>query len=130
MTSKPQSSAAKPNKGGRPPKKLTASQVDKVEALSSVLTVSQIADYFSMSENTFTAVRERQPEVSEAYKRGKAKAIKDIANSLLTKARDGDTASIIFYLKTQAGWRETQHIDHSSTDGSMAPSKIEIIALK
>jgi hypothetical protein len=40
------------------------------------------------------------------YKKGKSRAIADIAGSLISKARDGDTASAIFYLKTQAGWRE------------------------
>lgn len=130
MTSNPQSSADKPNKGGRPPKKLTDDEKAQVEALASVLSIEQIADYLGISKVTFYAIMERDSTVAERYKRGKAKAISAVAQGLLQKARDGDTASTIFYLKTQAGWRETQHIDHSSTDGSMAPSKIEIIALK
>ena len=131
MTSKPQSSAAEPNKGGRPQKKLTDDEKAQVEALASVLSIEQIADYLGISKVTFYAIMERDSTVSERYKRGKAKAIGSVAQGLLKKARDGDTASAIFYLKTQAGWRETQHIDHSSTDGSMTPpSKIEIVALK
>ena len=27
---------------------------------------------------------------------------------------------MIFYLKTQAGWKEKQVVDHTSSDGSMA----------
>ncbi len=34
-----------------------------------------------------------------------------MANGLLQKARTGDTASSIFYLKTQAGWRETDRTE-------------------
>ena len=57
------------------------------------------------------------------YKKGKARAIGTVAKGLLQKARDGDTASTIFYLKTQAGWKETQVIDNKSSDGSMSPAK-------
>jgi len=49
---------------------------------------------------------EREPDISARYKRGKVSAIIDIAQSLIQKARDGDTTSQIFFLKTQAGWRE------------------------
>lgn len=118
------------NKGGRPSVVLDKGQIAQVEALGSVLSIEQIADYFGIGRTTFYSVMDRQPEVAEHYKRGKARAIGAVAQGLLKKAREGDTASAIFYLKTQAGWRETQNIDHSSTDGSMAPSKIEIIALK
>jgi hypothetical protein len=34
---------------------------------------------------------------------------------------EGNTSAAMFYLKTQAGWRETQHIDHTSSDGTMSP---------
>lgn len=121
--------AAAKSKGGRPRVKFTPKQTREVETLAAVLSVEQIADYFGIASNTFTAIRDRQPEVFEAYKKGRAKAINDVGNGLLKKALDGDTASAIFYLKTQAGWRETTHIDHSSTDGSMTPTRIEIVAL-
>ena len=39
-------------------------------------------------------------------------AIRDVANGLLQGALSGDTASAIFYLKTQAGWRETDRLEH------------------
>ena len=55
--------------------------------------------------------------MAERYERGKAKAIGAIAQSLIAKARGGDTASIIFFLKTQGGWRETDRIEHSGPGG-------------
>ena len=55
----------------------------------------------------------RDPGISERYKRGKAKAIAHVARGLLQKARSGDTVSSIFFLKTQAGWRETAKVEHS-----------------
>ena len=111
------------NKGGQPQKTLTPDQVAEVSTLAAVLNQDQIADYFGISRPTFAAICERQPEVFLQYKKGKARAIGTVAKGLLQKAREGDTASAIFYLKTQAGWRETQVIDNKSSDGSMSPAK-------
>lgn len=62
-----------------------------------------------------------QRHYAEAWKRGKAKAKAAVATKLYEKAMSGDSASIFFFLKTQAGWRETQHVDNTSSDGSMSP---------
>ena len=109
---------------GRPRKTLDQKQVAEIETLAAVLSIEQIADYLGMSKVTFYEIMDRQPEVSERYKRGKAKAIGSVAQGLLQKARSGDTTSAIFYLKTQAGWRETNQVDLTSSDGSAGPTKI------
>ena len=96
----------------RPTITLSPDQVREVETLAALLSQDQIADYFGICRNTFRAICARDPEVDERYKRGKAKAIAHVANGLLQKARAGDTTSAIFYLKTQAGWRETAAIEH------------------
>ena len=98
---------------GRPPITLTEDQYHEVETLAALLSQEQIADYFGIARNTFRAICERDEEVAARYKRGKAKAIAHVANGLLQKARSGDTTSSIFYLKTQAGWRETAAVEHS-----------------
>lgn len=98
---------------GRPPITLSDAQTLEVETLAALLNQDQIADYFGICRNTFRAICERDPEVGARYKRGKAKAIAHVANGLLQKARSGDTTSSIFYLKTQAGWRETAELRHS-----------------
>ena len=113
---------------GRPRKTLTEDQRAQVEALAAYLSQDQIADYFGITRPTFAAMIERDADISLRYKRGKAKAIGAVAQGLLQKARGGDTASTIFYLKTQAGWRETNHIDHTSSDGSLAPTHIRLEA--
>jgi transcriptional regulator with XRE-family HTH domain len=96
------------NKGGRPPVVLSPEQISEVQTLSAVLSQEQIADYFGISRPTFNEIMKRQPEVSLQYKKGKAKAIASVASNLITSAREGNTASQIFYLKTQAGWKEQE----------------------
>jgi hypothetical protein len=90
---------------GRPFKTLTPAQIAEVETLAAVLTAGQMANYFGIGRTTFFAIMEREPQVAERYKKGKARAIGAIAQSLISKARGRDTTSMIFYLKTQAGWR-------------------------
>ena len=51
-----------------------------------------------------------------------------IGGSLFNKAKGGDTAAQIFWLKTRAKFRETQELDHTSSDGSMTPTRIQLIA--
>ena len=92
---------------GRPRKELTDEQRGELETLAALLSQDQIADYFGITRPTFAAMMERDADISLRYKRGKSKAIGSVARGLLQKARDGDTASAIFYLKTQAGWKET-----------------------
>jgi hypothetical protein len=100
----------------RPTVALTPAQKAEVETLAAVLNTEQIADYFGISRNTFAAIRERDPDVDERYKRGKARAIGAVAQSLIQKARAGNVACMIFYLKTQAGWRETNAVEHDVGD--------------
>lgn len=92
----------------RPRIELTDEQIAQVEALASVLTQEQIADYLGIGRTTFHEILKRQPEVSEQYKKGKAKAVESIANNLITQAKSGNVTAGIFYLKTQAGWREQE----------------------
>ena len=59
-----------------------------------------------------------------------AKANATVGGALFNKARGGDTTAMIFWMKTRAGWREKQEIDHTSSDGSMTPkpTMIEFLA--
>lgn len=95
------------NGGGRPATELTKEQIQEVQTLSAVLNQSQTADYLGIPYRTFQAILSRDEKVSASYKKGKAKAISNVANDLLQQTREGNTAAMMFYLKTQAGWRET-----------------------
>ncbi len=96
-----------------PPKarKLTKAEIKEVETLAAVLNQAQVADYFNISQDTFQRILARQPDVMRSYKNGKAKAIASVSGNLIKQARDGNTTAAIFYLKTQAGWKEQQDLN-------------------
>ena len=100
---------------------LTAIEVDLVEGLAAVLTSDQIADRFGISRASWYRLLERRPDIKRRYQRGKAYFIESCASQLKKKVMEGNLTAIIFALKTQGGWRETQAIDHTSSDGSMGP---------
>ena len=92
--------------GGRPPVVFTDQQIIELQALSAVLNKSQVADYFGITEKTLREVEKRQPEVNTAYKKGKVKQIASMGSNLVKLAKAGNVSANIFYLKTQAGWKE------------------------
>ena len=105
------------NKGGRPKITFNEEQKKEVETLAAVLSTEQIADYFGISRRVFYDILERDEEVSALYKKGKARAVGFVAQNLIQKARGGDLGAQIFYLKTQAGWKETQRVEGAGDTG-------------
>ena len=95
---------------GRPAVLLSEAQRAEVETLAAVLNAEQIADFLGIGRTTFFALLNRDEDLSERYKRGKARAVGAVAQSLVTKARAGNVTAMIFYLKTQGGWRETLEV--------------------
>ena len=85
--------------------------------LADVLSQKQLADYFGCTPNTLRAAFERQPELSEAYRKGKALGVTKVAKSLAAKALDGDINAAKFYLSHQAGWTETKRQEITGRDG-------------
>lgn len=70
----------------------------------------------SMIGKSVDTIMSRQA-AREAYEIGKAETIAKVAGSLVRKALGGDTASAIFYLKTQAGWKEKTAVELTGNDG-------------
>lgn len=94
----------------------TPEQVREVEHLAAVMTQSQIADFFGFSQRSLRNRLTDDPDVAAAYKRGKAKAVGMAGENLMKQVQRGNMTAICFFLKTQAGWRETTHVEHTGKD--------------
>jgi hypothetical protein len=84
-------------------------------------------------QDTIASILEIDPKTLRKYykaelEQANAKANATIGGALFNKAKDGDTAAMIFWMKTQARWSERHEVDHSSSDGTMMPDTIIIRA--
>lgn len=113
---------------------LTDEQIVQVEALASVLSSEQIADYLGIGRTTFYALMERDQEIAERYKKGRARAVDEVGRGLIEQAKNGNVTAAIFYMKTQGGWREKQEVEVSGPGGgpiqTLDASKLSDAALK
>jgi hypothetical protein len=110
----------------RPRKELTGEQVEQVEKMAGHgLTLDQIADCLNIGERTLERRFSEDTVVLAAYKRGKAVAINAVAKTVYQKAKAGEGAFPFFYLKTQAGWRETSRMEVSGPDGGPIETRVD-----
>lgn len=104
-------------KPGRPKLEVTDEELKIIEALAGKLRLDQISDYLGFSERTLRRRLQDEPRVLAAHKKGKARAIHEMAETLFCRGRAGDMTAAIFYLKTQAGWKETSRHELTGADG-------------
>ena len=96
---------------------------DDVERLASEgLSEYQIAAMLGVSQDTFTARKKDEPAICAALKRGRARAVGEVENLAFEAAKKAAEdpryqASLIFFLKTQARWTESQRIEHGGEVG-------------
>lgn len=114
---------------GHPARVLSEAERAEVETLAAVLSSEQIADYLGLGRRTFYSQMQGDEDLAARYKRGRARAVGAVAQSLIAKARAGNITAMIFFLKTQGGWRETDRLELSGVDGGpIAVSRSEIEA--
>lgn len=93
-------------KGGRPARTFSDKEKARVCKLAGYgLTQEQIAKVMLCDAKTLIK------HCGEAWETGKLLAIEQVADKLFQNIKKGDPASIFFYLKTQAHWKETQTIE-------------------
>lgn len=110
------------NKGGRPPHVPTDGTRQTVALHATVGTRQEvIAEILGISVDTLQNYYRSELDTS----REKANAA--VGGALYKKAMSGDTASMIFWLKTRARWRET--VDISNEDGSLKPEATQAAVL-
>ncbi len=113
-----------PKQRGAEPHKPTEATRQTVQLHATVGTPQEvIADVLGIDSKTL------RKWYREELDQSLAKANAQIGGTLFSKAKGGDTAAMIFWMKTRAGWREKQDIDHTSSDGSMTPKGLDLSSL-
>ncbi len=84
-------------------------EIKKVEELASRgMEQQDIALCLGIHPSTLSEKKADFAELNEAVKRGKAKGIALVTQALLNNVSLGNVTAQIFYLKTQAKWREAR----------------------
>ena len=109
-------------KTGRPPHVPTEATRQTVALHATVGTRQEvIAEILGISQDSLQ--RHYRTELDTSREKANA----SVGGALYKKAMSGDTASMIFWLKTRARWRET--VDISNEDGSLKPEATQAAVL-
>jgi hypothetical protein len=104
----------KPRK--KPGRKPVVIDIDRVEQLAAQgLGPYQISRALGISWDTYNKNKKRSLELSEAIKRGEAKGLARVSNSLFKSANEGNVTAQIFYLKNRdsKSWSDKQEVNHN-----------------
>jgi len=108
------------NKRGRPQHLPTATTRKKIYNLSIVGTrYEDIALIMGIKNDTLTK------HYKEVLEKGRIEANAAVAGTLYEKAKQGDTPSMLFWLKTRAGWSEKNTTELTGEGG--APINIKVV---
>ena len=92
----------------------TEIDLDKIESYAALgLTREQVCNNLGFTSRTWQN-HNKDGSLEEAYLRGKAKGITEIANALFKKAQEGNTTAQIFFLKCN-GWKEESSVEVKNT---------------
>ena len=73
----------------------------------------------NICHKTLTNYLKKYPHLDERLKQEKINAIGYVESKMFERIEEGSDPMIMFFLKTQAGYRETNKIEHTNPDGSM-----------
>ncbi len=125
LSKKDRNPFAKRRKPRRPV--VTPEMISKVEHLGGLgLTREQIHNYFGMSSEAWQKRVESSPELEMVMKGGLSKKIEIASGKLWEHCLKGNLTAIMFFLKTQGRWRET---DRPGENGEAIPQKFPPITL-
>jgi len=100
-------------------RELTPDEIEKLETMSGYrLPMQQIAAILGMSKSTLERCCKKDDAARGAVEKGRALASAAIIQSAYAQAIGGNTTMLIFWLKTQEGWRETSRLELCNPDGS------------
>lgn len=107
-------------KVGRKPFVVDEGVINRVEAHAATgLTQAQICKAMCISKATYFKNKAENPELKDAYKRGRAKGIGTITNALFQTAKNGNVTAQIFFLKNTSPktFKDRHEHEHSGKGG-------------
>lgn len=116
--------------GGRRPADIDPKRVEELAAEG--LGKYQIAEALGVHYTTLLAHEDRNPEISDALKRGEAAAVGKVENALYMSAIQGNLGAQVFFLKNRSGgkWRDKteQAVSLSTPAGALDDDALAAIA--
>jgi len=73
------------------------------------MTPAEIARYYNITRQGMVKVIENNPELKDAFYRGKDHVTVKAINGLVKKIDDGDMFAIVYYLNNRCGWKEAKY---------------------
>ena len=89
-------------KPGPKPRTLTKDLLEQIELHASRdLSQQQICHALGISETWWYDAKQKSAEISESFKRGKAKGLAEVSNAIYEQALNGSTGAACFFLKNR-----------------------------
>jgi transposase-like protein len=120
------------NPVGRPSKYDPNYGQQAIDFMKDGYSVTALAGHIGVARSTIFEWAEQHQEFSDSLRKAQALAALWWENKLRDVAMtgEGNVTAAIFGVKNRSReeWRDRHEVDHSSTDGTMKPSVIEIVA--
>lgn len=123
--------AATPHPGGRPSKYDPAYCDQVIECLEQGASLTSFAAAIGVARSTINEWMKAHPEFSDACARAKAKCAawwEDRGRSIALTGGGPGAATMAKFGMINMGsedWKESSHLDHTSSDGSMSPRGLD-----
>lgn len=116
---------------GRPTDFKPAMGEEILQLMASGLSLAASAAELGIHRQRVYEWMDRHPDFADTVKLAQAKRQLFLERRLLSADSGPVVTSTIFALKNAGpeDWREKQEIDHKSSDGSMTPVRVELVAL-
>lgn len=108
--------------------KFTETDYERLKTLGGKVPQEIIAMFYGVSLATFKRGIKKDKKAKAALSYGRAVAVINVAETLYKKAVEGrQPAWTFFFLKTQGGFRETTHLEHTGKDGNPIEGKWTLV---
>jgi hypothetical protein len=96
----------------KPGLEITDEILSQIETMAgNGLTEQQIYRFYGIGHNYWAKLKKQNKALRRAFHKGKSQTLLAVSGKLMEMIRRNDRTAIIFYLKTQGGWKEKTTIN-------------------